>query len=71
MIEPTVTVVIPTYREAAHIEQTLSAVRGQTYAKIVEVLVVDGRSDDSHEGVGRCRWSEPCSTTPTGCRRPA
>ena len=47
MIEPTVTVVIPTYREAAHIEQTLSAVRGQTYAKIVEVLVVDGRSDDS------------------------
>jgi glycosyltransferase involved in cell wall biosynthesis len=47
VIEPTVTVVIPTYREAAHIEQTLSAVRGQTYAKIVEVLVVDGRSDDS------------------------
>ena len=47
MTEPTVTVVIPTYREAAHIEQTLSAVRGQTYSKIVEVLVVDGRSDDS------------------------
>jgi succinoglycan biosynthesis protein ExoA len=45
-MQPTVTVVIPTYREAAHIERTLSAVRGQTYSKVVEVLVVDGGSDD-------------------------
>jgi glycosyltransferase involved in cell wall biosynthesis len=51
MIEPTVTVVIPTYREAAHLEQTLSAVREQTYAKVVEVLVVDGGSDDGTRAV--------------------
>ncbi|HUV18373.1 MAG TPA: glycosyltransferase family 2 protein, partial [Ilumatobacteraceae bacterium] len=51
VIQPTVTVVIPTYREAAHIEQTLSAVRGQTYAKIVEVLVVDGGSDDGTQAL--------------------
>ncbi len=46
MSGPTVTVVIPTYREEAHIEQTLSAVREQTYPNVIEVLVVDGRSDD-------------------------
>ena len=46
MTEPTVTVVIPTFREEAHIDRTLDAVRRQTYPKIVEVLVVDGRSDD-------------------------
>ena len=46
-IGPTVSVVIPTYRESAHIEETLSAVRDQTYPRIVEVLVVDGGSDDS------------------------
>ena len=40
------TVVIPTYREQAHIEATLLAVREQTYADIVEVFVVDGGSDD-------------------------
>ncbi|MGI9643909.1 MAG: glycosyltransferase family 2 protein [Ilumatobacteraceae bacterium] len=43
---PTVTVVIPTYQEERHIERTLQAVRNQTYPKVVEVLVVDGRSDD-------------------------
>jgi len=42
----TVTIVIPTYREEAHIERTLEAVSEQTYPKIVEVLVVDGGSDD-------------------------
>ena len=46
MTEPTVTIVIPTFREAVHIERTLDAVRAQTYSEIVEVLVVDGRSDD-------------------------
>lgn len=46
MSGPTVSVVIPTYREEAHIEQTLSAVRDQTYPKVIEVLVVDGGSDD-------------------------
>ncbi len=46
MTEPTVTVVVPTFREEVHIDRTLDAVRAQTYPEIVEVLVVDGRSDD-------------------------
>lgn len=46
MSGPTVSVVIPTYREAAHIESTLAAVSSQGYPHVVEVLVVDGRSDD-------------------------
>jgi glycosyltransferase involved in cell wall biosynthesis len=44
--EPTVSVIIPTYREAANIERTLASIRDQTYAKVVEVLVIDGGSDD-------------------------
>lgn len=47
MSGPTVSVVIPTYREEAHIEGTLAAVRNQTYGDIVEILVIDGRSDDA------------------------
>lgn len=43
---PSVSVVIPTYREADHIGATLAAVARQTYPNVAEVLVVDGRSDD-------------------------
>jgi glycosyltransferase involved in cell wall biosynthesis len=45
--EPTVTVLIPTYQEEAAIEACLDAVAAQTYAHVVEVLVVDGRSTDA------------------------
>jgi succinoglycan biosynthesis protein ExoA len=45
-VSQTVTVVIPTYREEQHIEACLAAIARQTHAEIVEVLVVDGRSDD-------------------------
>jgi succinoglycan biosynthesis protein ExoA len=45
--EPTVSVIIPTYREAAHIERTLASVRSQTYPKVIEILVIDGGSDDA------------------------
>ena len=44
--DPTVTVIIPTYNEQAHIEQCLAAVRRQTYQRVIETLVVDGRSAD-------------------------
>lgn len=44
---PTVTVLIPTYREEAAIDACLAAVEAQTYEGIVETLVVDGRSDDA------------------------
>src|SRR5262245_57975890 len=48
--EPTVTVLIPTYQEAAAIDRCLDAVAAQTYQRVVEVLVVDGRStDDTRE----------------------
>lgn len=43
---PTVTVLIPTYQEAAAIEACLDAVAAQTHPHVVEVLVVDGGSDD-------------------------
>ena len=46
MNHPTVTVLIPTFREADHITGTLASVRAQSYDRIVEILVVDGRSDD-------------------------
>jgi glycosyltransferase involved in cell wall biosynthesis len=46
MSTPTVTVLIPTYQEAAAIDACLEAVAAQTYGAIVEVLVVDGGSDD-------------------------
>jgi succinoglycan biosynthesis protein ExoA len=46
MTTPDVTVIIPTYREQQHIEACLAAIARQTSPRIVEVLVVDGRSDD-------------------------
>jgi glycosyltransferase involved in cell wall biosynthesis len=46
MSTPTVTVVIPTFREEHHIARCLDAVARQTYPNVAEVLVVDGRSDD-------------------------
>ncbi|HJV09228.1 MAG TPA: glycosyltransferase family 2 protein [Acidimicrobiales bacterium] len=45
--EPTVTVAIPVLNEQAHIDACLDAVAAQTYAGIVEVLVVDGGSADA------------------------
>lgn len=44
---PTVTVLVPTYREEGAIDACLAAVEAQTYPAVVEVLVVDGRSDDA------------------------
>jgi glycosyltransferase involved in cell wall biosynthesis len=55
---PTVTVIIPTLDEAAAIDACLDAVAAQTHPSIVQVLVVDGGSEDgtpelaaAHEGV--------------------
>jgi glycosyltransferase involved in cell wall biosynthesis len=44
---PHVTVAVPVLNEAAHIENCLRAVTTQTYPHIVEILVVDGGSDDA------------------------
>lgn len=52
--QPTVTVAIPVFNEEAHIDACLDAVAAQTYDRIVEILVVDGRSTDAtRELVGR------------------
>ena len=58
LAEPTVTVAIPTLREAASIGACLASISSQTYPHIIEVLVVDGGSDDGtqelaarHDGV--------------------
>jgi succinoglycan biosynthesis protein ExoA len=44
---PGVTVALPVLNEAAHIEGCLAAVMGQTYPRVVEILVVDGGSSDA------------------------
>jgi len=44
---PGVTVALPVLDEAAHIEECLRAVMEQTYPRIVEILVVDGGSEDA------------------------
>jgi succinoglycan biosynthesis protein ExoA len=43
---PSVTVALPVLNEAAHLEGCLRAVVEQTYPHIVEILVVDGGSED-------------------------
>lgn len=48
---PSVTVLIPTYQEAAAIDACLEAVARQTYPAIVETLVVDGGSDDGTQAM--------------------
>lgn len=43
---PTVSVLVPTYQEAATINACLDAIAHQTYPAIIETLVIDGGSDD-------------------------
>lgn len=43
---PTVTVAVPVLNESAHIEACLTSIVAQTYPAIVEILVIDGGSDD-------------------------
>lgn len=50
---PTVSVIIPTFQEEQSIGACLECVGGQTYGRIVQVLVVDGRSDDRTRDVAR------------------
>ncbi|MCX8205442.1 MAG: glycosyltransferase family 2 protein, partial [Candidatus Nezhaarchaeota archaeon] len=45
--EPCVTIIVPTYNEAKHIEDKLRNIYEQSYPKeLIEVLVVDGASSD-------------------------
>lgn len=49
--EPTVSIVVPTYNEEAHLRATLDSIAAQTYPHVVEVLVADGRSTDETRAV--------------------
>lgn len=51
--DPTVSVVIPTFNEEAHLGTTLASIETQTYPNIVEVLVADGRSTDRTCAIAR------------------
>ena len=44
---PGVTIALPVLNEEAHIERCLEAIAAQTYPRIVEILVMDGGSDDA------------------------
>ena len=46
--DPTVSVVIPTFNEEAHLATTLASIETQTYPNIVEVLVADGAPMGPH-----------------------
>ena len=48
---PTVSVIIPVRNEGAHIDRCLQAVIGQTYPGLIEILVVDGGSDDDTSSI--------------------
>lgn len=50
---PLVTVVVPARNEAAHIEACVRSVLGQSVAGGLELLVVDGRSDDATPALAR------------------
>ena len=50
---PSVTVAVPVLNEGRHIEDCLASVAAQTYAGVVEVLVVDGGSTDDTRRLAR------------------
>ena len=45
-IEPTVSIVIPTYNEEDNIESVINSFLAAEYSQIVEILVIDGNSTD-------------------------
>jgi glycosyltransferase involved in cell wall biosynthesis len=45
-LQSTVTVAVPVLNEETHLGRCLAAIKAQTYAHIIEVLVVDGGSED-------------------------
>jgi succinoglycan biosynthesis protein ExoA len=58
-VQPTVTVVIPALNEEADLRGCLEAIRAQTYASyLVDVVVVDGRSQDRTVEVARSTAAE-------------
>lgn len=48
---PTVTIVIPTFNEAAHIERVITGFLQTHYPHLIEILVVDGGSSDGTQAI--------------------
>lgn len=48
---PTVTVAIPTYNEADHIESVIRGFLQTSYPKLLEILVADGGSQDETQAL--------------------
>lgn len=48
---PQVTIAIPTYNEAEHIEQIINSFLGNTYTNIHQILIADGGSTDKTEDI--------------------
>ena len=46
-IEPSVSIIIPTYNESENIESVLNSFLASEYSNIIEILVVDGNSNDN------------------------
>lgn len=60
-LEPHIAVIIPTYNEAAHIEKCLKSLLDGSYpSKKLQVLVVDGGSDDETVAIAK-RFAVACS----------
>jgi hypothetical protein len=53
MIEPRVSVIIPTYNHARYVGQAIESVLGQTYGDIEVIVVDDGSTDDTRMVVQR------------------
>jgi len=49
VMQPLVTIIIPSYNHAQYIEQAIQSVLDQTYPNIELVIVDDGSKDNSHE----------------------
>jgi len=48
---PTVTIAIPAYNEAAHIESVITGFLNQQYPGLVEILIADGGSTDGTQDI--------------------
>jgi glycosyltransferase involved in cell wall biosynthesis len=64
--EPTVSVCIPTYNGAAHVDRTIRSVLAQTWADFELVVFDDGSTDDTLDIVGR--YPDPRLRVVTGHR---